>query len=169
MMAKGVKATVSGDREIIANLRRAQRSVGGRFLDNTLSESLKPMKERTEANARPLRDYAGKYPGFPPPLTPRKGGHLDQGVKIARQEVNGMFGRVYWVAFAKRARKIAHLVEFGTAPHFQPNFGGGFNHPGAAPHPFFRPAFEATKDQVAKEVGVRTWMQIRGSLIGAFK
>jgi hypothetical protein len=168
-MAKSVKATVRGDKEIVANLRRAQRSVGGRFLDRMLSEALGPMKERTETNARSLRDFVGKYPGFPQPITPRKGGHLDQGVTIGRKEVNGFYGRVYWLGFTKRGKKIAHLVEYGTAPHFQPNFRGGWNHPGAAPRPFFRPAFESTKDRVVKEVADRTWLQIRGSIIGAFR
>lgn len=36
----------------------------------------------------------------------------------------------------------AHLVEFGTRPHFQPNRFGGIMHPGARPKPFMRPAAE---------------------------
>jgi HK97 gp10 family phage protein len=41
----------------------------------------------------------------------------------------------------------AHLVEYGTAPHG--------SHPGAAPKPFLRPAFDANKAQ-AQRIFVRT-------------
>lgn len=36
----------------------------------------------------------------------------------------------------------SHLVEFGTAPHWQPNRFGGIMHPGARPKPYMRPAYE---------------------------
>lgn len=36
----------------------------------------------------------------------------------------------------------SHLVEFGTAPHWQPNRFGGIMHPGARPKPWLRPAYE---------------------------
>jgi HK97 gp10 family phage protein len=42
-----------------------------------------------------------------------------------------------------RPSSYAHFVEFGTAPHWQPNRFGGIMHPGARPKPFLRPAFEA--------------------------
>ena len=55
----------------------------------------------------------------------------------------------------KRPASYAHLVEFGTAPHqieAKPvltigplQIRGVVQHPGAAPRPFLRPAFEASK------------------------
>lgn len=162
-----VKGTVRGDREIIANIRRAYNSVGGRALDQNLSSALVPMKDETIANARSLRDFAGKHPGWPPPSNPRKGGHLDQGVVIAKYKAVGPLYREYWVSLTKRARKIGHLVEFGTAPHAQPNLG--IMHPGARPHPFFRPAFESTKDEAVAIVGRNVWSRISASIVGTFK
>lgn len=47
--------------------------------------------------------------------------------------------------------RVAHLVEFGTAPHFQPNLNK--MHPGAAAKPFLRPAYEATKAIVVEGFG----------------
>ena len=41
--------------------------------------------------------------------------------------------------------RTAHLVEFGTAPHWQPNRFGGIMHPGAKPYPFMRPALEKNR------------------------
>lgn len=150
------KATVRGDKEIIANIRRAYQSVGGRYMDTTLSTSLEPMREATEQNARKHRQ----------PRQPR-GGHLDEGVVIAKHSAKGPLHRVYWISFRKRARKLAHLVEFGTAPHWQPK--RGIMHPGARPFPFMRPAFEQTKNEVVDEVGKRVWRRIQGSIIGSFR
>lgn len=147
------KAVVRGDREIIQNMRRAYNSVGGRTLDGIMSESLEPLETATEQNARRLRQI-----GYNPP-----GGHLDQGVVIAKREAKGALFRVYWVSFRKRARRIAHLVEFGTAPHWQPL--RRIMHPGARPKPFFRPAFESTKRIVVDTVALRTWNVIRNAIL----
>lgn len=150
------RAVVTGDKEIIANIRRAYRSVGGTAMDVSLRTGLEPMREETVDNARQHRQ----------PHTP-KGGHLDEGIVTARREVNGFFGRVYWIAFARRARKLAHLVEFGTAPHWQPK--RGIMHPGARAFPFFRPAFESTKHLVVSIISNRVWEQISSSIVGSFR
>lgn len=147
------KAIVRGDKEIIANMRRVRNSVGGRFLDVAMRESLDPMRAETVQNARQRRQV-----GYNPP-----GGHLDEGVRIARKESKGLHNKVYWIAFAKRARKIAHLVEYGTAPHYQPR--RGVMHPGARPYPFFRPAFESTKRETVDRLSAVTWARIRSTLL----
>lgn len=149
------KAIVRGDKEIIANMRNAYNSVGGKALDQNLMTSLKPMRDQTEVNAR-----AHRQPHVP------KGGHLDEGVVIAKRESRGSMFRVFWISFRKRARFIAHLVEYGTAPHAQPN--RGIIHPGARPFPFFRPAFEATKNEVVDAVGRNAWARIKGSIKGVY-
>lgn len=163
-----VRATVRGDREIIRNIQRAYRSINGQFLDQSVPQALEPMREQTEDNARALRNYVGKYSAFfPQPYKRVK--HLDEGVRIAKIKGTGNQQREYWVAFHGRARKLAHLVEFGTAPHFQQNFKGGFHHPGSSPRPFFRPAFESTKDDVMFDLSRRMWTRISGSIIQGFK
>lgn len=53
----------------------------------------------------------------------------------------------------KKHSTAGHLVEFGTAPHWQPNRGGGQMHPGAQAKPFMRPAYEATKDEIVRQTG----------------
>lgn len=45
----------------------------------------------------------------------------------------------------------AHLVELGTAPHFQLELNR--MHPGAAAKPFLRPAFEEKKDEAVQRFG----------------
>lgn len=141
------KVSLRGDKQLRQNLRDLGQVFSPRQLDAAIKDALDPLVGQTEANARSVRDYAGKYPGFPEPKTPRRGGHLDEGVQ-SRLIAGSATKRTWWVAFARRARKLAHLVEFGTSPHFQPRFRRGYAHPGARPHPFFRPAFEARKHDV---------------------
>ncbi len=150
MAAKG---TVKGDKEIRANLRAISQSIGGQEMDRNIVHALTPMKLKTQENAFKHRQ----------PRQPR-GGHLDEGVVIAKRDGQGRLYRVYWISFTKRARKLAHLLEFGTAPHDQPN--RGIHHPGARAFPFFRPAFEETKEGVARMIGANVWLKIKGSIKG---
>lgn len=53
----------------------------------------------------------------------------------------------------KKHASVGHLVEFGTAPHWQPNRFGGTMHPGAKPYPFMRPAYDMTKTQIVVRAG----------------
>lgn len=46
----------------------------------------------------------------------------------------------------------AHLVEFGTAPHINGGRFAGSRHPGTAPQPFARPAWDAEKDATLRRI-----------------
>ncbi len=133
-----------------AQLRRALKGiplVTAAGLDGAIRESLEPMRRRTSLNAMRLRQ-----PGRSPP-----GGHLDQGVVIRKVDGRGRSYRKFWIAFTRRARFLAHLVEFGTRPHFQPKRRGGIMHPGANAKPFFTPAFESTKNETVSTLSKKTW------------
>lgn len=130
-----------------AELRRALKGIPeftSRGLDSAVRESLEPMRKQTSLNALRLRQ-----PGSP------SGGHLDQGVVVRKVDGRGKVLRTFWVSFTKRARYLAHLVEFGTAPHLQPK--RRIMHPGARPKPFATPAFESTKDETVATLGRKTW------------
>lgn len=157
-MAKRV--TLRGDVQLRNNMRRLSRVYDGKAMDVDIEQALEPMRRETEKNAVPLRNFVGKHSSFfPQPTGAPPGGHLDEGVVSARVKGTAK-RRVWWVSFAKRARYLAHLVEFGTAPHFQPKFKGGFMHPGARAQPFFRPAFDTKKADVMATLGRRAWMRI---------
>lgn len=134
-----------------AALQRALRGIPeitSRGLDKAVRDSLEPMRQQTSLNALMLRQ-----PGRQP-----SGGHLDQGVVVAKTGGRGKALRTFWVSFTKRARYLAHLVEFGTAPHWQPRRKR--MHPGARPRPFFTPAYEGTKDETVTRLARRTWALI---------
>lgn len=153
-MAKG---SVTGDKEIIANMRRIRTAIGGRAMDEDCLESLEPMRQDTEDNARRHRQT-----GYTPP-----GGHLDENVVKRKTESRGSLKREYWISFRRRGKKLAHLLEYGTAPHYQPK--RRIMHPGARAFPFFRPAFEANKDAVAEDIGNAVWRRILAAIAGTKK
>ncbi|CDX26647.1 hypothetical protein MPL3356_60480 [Mesorhizobium plurifarium] len=162
-MAKGFKLT--GDVQLRANMRRAAGIYDGRAMDEDMEAALEPMRRETERNAAALRNFAGKYPDFfPQPSGSPPGGHVDENVVSVK--VSGTAKRrTWWVSFKRRARTIVHLLEFGTAPHFQKNFRGGFFHPGSRAHPFFRPAFDSKHGEVIATLRRRAWLRLTNSIV----
>lgn len=135
-----MRMMIRGDKELRATLRRLS-NLQKNSVNEAMQDALEPMKTATENNAMRLRQ-----PGSP------VGGHLDQGViSVYLPQISTRTRNVWWLSFTKRARKIAHLVEFGTAPHDQPR--RGIRHPGARPKPFFRPAYDATKNATLIRLG----------------
>lgn len=114
-----------------------------------------------------LADAKAKCPVSPPSGTASKKygakeGELRDSLRISGGAKNG---KVY--AFVKAGNfkaYYAHMVEYGTAAHDEYAgaahaliLGGVFrkvvHHPGAAPHPFMRPAFYANAEKSTEEVG----------------
>lgn len=150
------KTGISGDREVVNALRSLSNGLPMADVDKAAVKSMQPMLQDAKNRARGLRNFAGKHPGFPDPRSPRKGGHLDEGLDV-RKTTSTRAKRSYWLGAVRRALKIAHLVEFGTAPHFQPHFRGGFLHPGARRQPFMTPAYEEHADDVPESFGKNLW------------
>lgn len=82
-------------------------------------------------------------------------GSVHRGILLDGMKIVDGAGRTSVIGATGKAIPIAHLVEFGTAPHWQPN--RHVMHPGARPKPFLRPAFEEMKGEVvavfARELG----------------
>lgn len=60
----------------------------------------------------------------------------------------------------KQAGNHAHLVEFGTKPHRNRGQFAGTQHPGTAPRPFLRPAWEAEGRPTLDRLGKTLWVEI---------
>lgn len=125
-----------------------------RAIDSIMVASLAPMQE--EAIRRAPRST------------------LKRGIVTRKVKNLSRFTKEFWVSFKRgNAMRIAHLIEFGTAPHSlakgasrrknylqdRPPF-----HPGTRPHPFFRPAYEATKDEVFLKAGEGLWDFLIGQI-----
>lgn len=53
-----------------------------------------------------------------------------------------------------------HLVEFGTKPHINQGQFPGTQHPGTAPQPFMRPAWDSDKMALMDRLGKEMWTEI---------
>ncbi|OJY34644.1 MAG: hypothetical protein BGP11_08490 [Rhodobacterales bacterium 65-51] len=63
----------------------------------------------------------------------------------------------------------AHLVEFGTAPHINGGKFAGSQHPGTAPQPFVRPAWDATQGRALVIITDQLRVQIDRAVARAAK
>lgn len=143
-----------GADHLLRNFRNMERAATRQEIDSVMVRALTPLQQETINRA------------------PRSS--LKRGVVIAKQRANSRTNREFWVSFRRGiAMRIAHLVEFGTAPHSlakgasrrknylqdRPPF-----HPGTRPHPFFRPAFESTQDEVYDAAGAGFWALLLSQL-----
>lgn len=156
-MAPFRRSGVTGDKELIANLRELAKGPSNVEVDQAATQSLRPMLTKTKDRLKQARNYAGKYPGFPQPRVPRVGGHVDEGIVVRKQKTAGKGKRSYRLGATRRSRYLLHLVEFGTAPHYQENFRGGWMHPGAKAHPSLIPSFDEEAGAVPKSFGNLIW------------
>ncbi len=79
-----------------------------------------------------------------------KSGDLLRGMAIRKKKAKRGVSETV-VAATGKGVKNAHLVEFGTDPHWQPKRRQ--MHPGAKPFPFLTPAYSAHDDEVLKRFG----------------
>lgn len=77
-------------------------------------------------------------------------GILFRGMKI-RQKGKTRTSNSHAVTATGKAVGEAHLVEFGTDPHWQPR--RGVMHPGARPKPFLGPAYADHDQEAVKRFG----------------
>lgn len=148
------RSPVRGDGQLLRNLERIQRSASAREIDEAIRLALEPLRNETRNRA------------------PRAS--LKRGVVTRKVRQNSRTNREFWVSFRRGiAMRIAHLIEFGTAPH---SLAKGASrrknylqdvppfHPGTRPFPFMRPAYDATHEEVFATAGERLWALIIRSL-----
>lgn len=140
---------VTGDKELVAALKVLGRGLPNSAVDRSMKNAAAPMLKDAVARARKHRQ-----PGRRP-----KGGHLDEGLVFRRRKESTRHFRRFVIGATNRARKIAHLVEHGTAPHWQPRRFGGIMHPGARPFPFMRPAYDSHAHDITELFGRDIWKQ----------
>ena len=68
-----------------------------------------------------------------------------------------------------RALFYAKFVEFGTKPHTAGGKFEGAQHPGSAPDPFLRPAFDAEAERTVERLAPLIWAEIKKAAARAAK
>jgi HK97 gp10 family phage protein len=62
-----------------------------------------------------------------------------------------------------------HLVEFGTKPHINKGKFAGSQHPGTAPQPFMRPAWDSDQAALMDRLGKELWAELEKANVRAAK
>ncbi len=142
---------VTGDKEVAAVFRALAKAPTAAVRRKARQDALKPVKE--SARAKLYSNGSVETAALATAL-------------IVSENLKNKDSSIVAVKRGKRGKKnrnpvrYAHLVEWGTAPHWQPNRFGGIMHPGARPFPFMRPALEQHRDSAAKAYFVNIWTAI---------
>lgn len=132
---------VTGYRQTAAAIRRVAK-FPRKEVGQASRKALRPMLAKTKANLKSQGSY--------------KRGVLYRSMKI--RALKSTTAMSQWVVAATgRGVSIAHLVEAGTRPHWQPR--RRVMHPGAKAKPFLEPAYFAHDDDAVRimqrELGAR--------------
>jgi HK97 gp10 family phage protein len=145
-MAKNVR----GDRETARALRELAKQVSVP-INATSRFALQPTLKKARANVLAL-DTKEETGTLAKSLTIKKAPKSSRLNPV--HQVGPDASREAWTKYGfRRPVKYAHLLEFGTAPHYQPR--RGIMHPGTRPRPFLGPAFFQTRDEVVKRFGAK--------------
>lgn len=144
------RSRVSGVRETAKNIRRLSKSmatpiaVASRF-------ALQPIQKDAKANLRTFKPT--RYEPGPNVVTRELVNSL-----VIRQTKKTRSDVQHVVAPSGKGVRKAHLVEFGTDPHYQPK--RKVMHPGAQPFPFLTPAFHKNDSLVLQRFEQRVGDEI---------
>lgn len=128
-----VRMETEGFDELQRTFGELARAVRAEFL----SEAIRPAAELVLATAQRL--------------VPQRGDERLLQSLFAEESLADEQGAEWVVGCERRLGWYAPMVEFGTAPHEQ--HGGKSVHPGAAPHPFLRPAVDMNRDEIFRLIG----------------
>ncbi|HEV7293495.1 MAG TPA: hypothetical protein VGN79_14365 [Devosia sp.] len=121
------RSKMTGANDVANTLKMLPRGMGP-ALNQASRKSLQPQLRAAKRNLKANGNV--------------ESGDLNRSLGILRDPKSSASRPVHYVG-ARRSYpgwSKAHLVEFGTSPHFISS-SGGWEHPGAAPHPFLTPAF----------------------------
>ena len=146
--------TVTGDKQIELNLAQLSRGMAGTAVVASMRKGMTVLRKGAAGRYRVIRD----------PATPA-GQHVDENLTVARLKGNTSLDPKFemGVRAGTRAVHLPHLIENGTAPHWQPNLG--IMHPGARPNPVMHNTFNAegpkAVDVVLNDLAVQFDRQVR--------
>lgn len=143
------RSRVSGVKETANNIRKL--SYVGPLVSRVAKEVMKPIEQDAKANLRTFKPH--RYIPGPNVVT------TELLRSIITREVMKRVGRsVTAVGASGKGIAKAHLVEFGTDPHYQPR--RKVWHPGAKPFPYLTPAFVKHERHLIPEFEARVFAEI---------
>lgn len=156
-MANSVRLKINGLSDLDKAMDNLSKSVSRNVMRTALKKAAQPMADKAKE------------------LVPVKTGTLRDSIKVGsllnknqkklqrkltadeRSSIELFVGPSYLRGDGGRH---GHLVEFGTAPHMNGGEFKGTQHPGTAPHPFMRPAFDAEAKPTIERLKPLLWAGI---------
>lgn len=141
---------VEGARQTELNLMQLSRGMAGTAVSASMRKGVNALKKGAEGRYRQIRD---------PETAPGK--HVDQNLAIERQKGRSRLDPSYKMGgkVGTRSASVLHLIENGTAPHYQPK--RGIMHPGARPNPIMEHTFRSDGPRVIELVATDLEAQFR--------
>lgn len=155
---------LEGFAELDAALEDLSKAAGKGVLRRALKKAAEPMAEKARAMVPRDKGNLAKSITVSVKLAKRQAGIHRKMFTDDRASVEMFLGPSYNLGDGGRH---GHLVEFGTAPHINGGKFAGTQHPGTAPQPFMRPAFDQDGQKMLDRLGKDLWIEIEKSIARA--
>lgn len=159
-----VTVDLVGFKELEQELDRLSKAAGKGVLRRALKKAAEPMAEMARSMVPVDDGDLKKSITVSVKLAKRQAGLHRKMFKDDRASVEMFLGPSYDLGAGGRH---GHLVEFGTAPHINQGQFPGTQHPGTAPQPFMRPAWDADQVKLLDRIGQNMWKELQKSIARA--
>ncbi len=159
---KEMRVAIHGDRELAARLKHMSESALKRIMRPAARAGASVINKAAKAKAKTVSKSVSKSIGVKAKTYSRSGTvWVGVGPRTGEKYHEDRPG-LYWGSETTfKPHKVGPLLEYGTKPHQMP---WGWTHPGTAPQPFLRPAWDASKDAAYQKVRAKAWYYLRKEL-----
>jgi HK97 gp10 family phage protein len=155
---------LEGFAELDAALAQLSRSAGKGVLRRALKKAGEPLVAIVRAGVpRDDGDLAESI-AISTKLDKRQRGQHRKMFRSDKASVEMFIGPSYDLGDGGRH---GHLVEFGTKPRINSGIFAGTTHPGTAPQPFMRPAWDSDKTAMLDRLKVDLWAELQKAIARA--
>ena len=152
-----VTVDLTGFAELEKELERLSRSAGKAVLRRALKKAGEPLVEIARGNVPVDTGGLAASMAISTKLDKRQAGQHRKMFRNDKASVEMFIGPSYDLGAGGRH---GHLVEFGTKPHINGGKFAGTMHPGTAPRPFMRPAWDGDQTAMLERLKVDLWDEI---------
>lgn len=150
-----------GFAELDEQLDRLSKSAGKGVLRRALKKAAEPMAEIARSKVPVDDGDLKKSITVSVKLAKRQAGLHRKMFRDDKASVEMFLGPSYDLGAGGRH---GHLVEFGTSPHINRGQFRGTQHPGTAPQPFMRPAWDADQVKLLDRLGQNMWAELQKAI-----
>lgn len=148
---------VEGFKDLDEALKDLTQSAGKGVMRRSLKKAAEPLVELARAGVPVDKGKLAASMAVSTKLDKRQRGMHRKMFRNDKAAVEMFVGPSYDLGAGGRH---GHLVEFGTAPHINKGKFAGSQHPGTAPQPFMRSAWDADQMALMDRLGKEMWAEI---------